>query len=612
MEFLTATILNGNRRDVVLNIPLINSADLPSLWVREDEAITFELTLPAESTDVLLKLYDHSVEPSDFFSLPNGDMRYVWKPKRRGKWSYECLFFNYFGIAELQINYRDVNGKSNYLEFEPLEVLSSKAKAQHVESMILYLSSLGEEKLHSLFQTTKFNAGYSEGDGSSTSYLERLEESVQKISYHIQHIIRKPITKLSPVSSIVQPYGNEQFDDSSISWLIDNLSVLEVVDSPLDGHLSYCDDYYRASSLQVSRIKEETNLYESEVLHAAVLFMKQKVVEQLEAYKGISNTLQKEHSFPLGYVSFFSQVSKLKTRLLGNQLNRCFILLDKLSQLQKSLERSLPVRRVTISRPMLTAKAAANVSYRSIFIEFIYWLECNKPDWSVYRSLMAITSIPKLFEFYTYYRIEEALHELIYRSSSASWLTNGTRISLRYEPTYWIKGHARDGESEFVNSEGNKINKEGDIVNRSTTHKFSHRSPDYVIEIFSQELGLKLIVLDAKYTYASRAFSHYLPECTMKYFHGISLRGDSRLPVESMTILYPSEESRIESFHTFEYSIRGSLPVVPALQCVGVSLGDNRTQDALKSTLERLLELGGVILYLNKVVNHKARSSIEI
>lgn len=93
MEFLKATILNGSRRDLVLSLPLQSSAGSTSQWVQEDEAITFELTLSDGSSGVVLNLYDHSIEPSDSFRLPNGNVRYVWKPKSRGRWTYECLFF---------------------------------------------------------------------------------------------------------------------------------------------------------------------------------------------------------------------------------------------------------------------------------------------------------------------------------------------------------------------------------------------------------------------------------------------------------------------------------------------------------------------------------------
>ncbi|WP_054541006.1 hypothetical protein [Vibrio splendidus] len=594
---LKATILNGDRQNCVLDISMQGAASSSSSqWILENEAVTFELTLEAESSDVLLNLYDHSIEPSDTIFLSDGNVRYIWKPKSRGRWNYECLFFNYFGIAELNVVYKDITGEVASLEFEPIEILASKSKAENVESMIMYLSSLGEDKLHSLFQTTKFGASFREGVGTPISYLERLEASLETLSYHIQQIIKKPLSKLSPKASIVQPLGDEQLDDRSISWLMDNLSVLEPVDNTHEAHLSYGDNFYRASSIEVTRVKEDSNIYENEVIYAAVLFMKQKASEQMDAYSGISSGVKNEPSFPFGYVSFFSQVSKLKAQLLGNQLNRCHTLLDKLSYLQLLLERNLPVKKVTIARPKLTSKAASNVSYRAVFGEFIQWLECNKPDWSLYRSLMAITSIPTLFELYTYYRLEETLQDLIYRDNSVSWNVDGCLVSLHYEPIYWMKGNINESNSHFINVEGKRVAKDGTIVNRKVTHKYAHRSPDYVIEINSQEFGKKLIVLDAKYTFASKAFLHYLPECTMKYLHGIALREGGRLPVESMTILYPDEVHGLESFHTEEYGINGQNPVIPSLQSLGVALGDLRHQDAMTPTIKRLLEISGVSL----------------
>lgn len=598
---LKATILNGERQGFDLVIPIQGAASTPSAqWILENEAVTFELTLDAGSSDVLLNLYDHSIEPSDTVYLADDKVRYVWKPKSRGRWSYECLFFNYFGIAELNVVFKDTSGEISSIEFEPVEILASKAKAENVESMIMYLSSLGEDKLQSLFQTTKFGAGFRDGIGSPISYLERLEASVETLSFHIQQIIRKPLSKLSPKASIVQPLGDEQLDDRSVSWLMGNLSVLEAVDNTHEAHLSHGEHFYRASSIEVTRVKEDTNIYENEVIYAAVLFLKQKTSEQMEAYAGISNNVKNGRDFPSGYVSFFSQVSKLKTQLLGNQFNRCRSILDKLSYLQLLLERNLPVTRVTIARPKLTSKAASNVSYRAVFGEFILWLECNKPDWSLYRSLLAITSIPTLFELYTYYRLEETLQELIYRDDSATWNVGGSSVSLHYEPIYWMKGNSNENDSNIINVEGKRVTKDGEVVKRKETHKYSHRSPDYVIEISSQESGKKLLVLDAKYTFASKAFSHYLPECTMKYVHGIALREGGRLPVDSMTILYPNENIGLESFHTEEYGIYGYNPVFPSLQTLGVALGDMRLNDSMTSTVKRLLELSGVPLSIGR------------
>lgn len=593
MELLSVTVLNGNRQNYNFKISSDVLIGTPRFWIQEDEAIKFELILPIDHSDVCIQLYDHLIEPSYSELQPGNKIRYIWKPKRRGKY-YESLFFNYFGIAELTILFSDLDNQKNTIQLEPIDILSSKSKADNVESMITYLSSLGENKLHSLFQTTKFGAGFREGLDSPISYLERLEKSIEKIAFYIHKIIRKPIKKLVPTINVVNPGQDDQLDDSSISWLMENLSVLESINNSHEAHLSYEERFYRASSIQISNISENTYLYENEVVHSALAFLRKKATEQMETYKGVSRKKVSNQSLPNGYVSFFSQVLKLKTQLLGNQLNRCLLIIEKISKLQTLLNKKIPVSKVPISRPMLTAKAASNIYYKSIFSEFIYWWECNKPDWSLYQNLMAITSIPKLFELYSYYRIETSLNKLTNTENLSSWEINQKKLTLHYEPIYWMNDNSLSNESNFINIEGSKIDKKGNISKRSHKSRFSHRSPDLVIEIYSKETGHRLIILDAKYTYASKAMSHYLPECTMKYIHGISTKEGNRSPVWSLTIIYPDELGTMNSFHSEEYSIHGNNSVIPALQCLGLELKPNLEIDRLTSEVRDLLIHSGV------------------
>ena len=53
-----------------------------------------------------------------------------------------------------------------------------------------------------------------------------------------------------------------------------------------------------------------------------------------------------------------------------------------------------------------------------------------------------------------------------------------------------------------------------------------------------------LIVLDAKYTHADKAFKRYLPELAMKYVHGLHFEKGGHSPVISLIILFPNGKSR--------------------------------------------------------------------
>lgn len=100
--------------------------------------------------------------------------------------------------------------------------------------------------------------------------------------------------------------------------------------------------------------------------------------------------------------------------------------------------------------------------------------------------------------------------------------------------------------------------------------------------------------MDAKYTYPSLAFEKYLPECTMKYVHGIHNNHNCLNPVQSLTIIHPDSLTKFESFHSQDYSLKGKYPIAPSLQTLGVALEGNEIEDELLNILELLLVQAGV------------------
>ncbi|RGP89644.1 hypothetical protein BC355_19405 [Vibrio cholerae] len=150
----------------------------------------------------------------------------------------------------------------------------------------------------------------------------------------------------------------------------------------------------------------------------------------------------------------------------------------------------------------MTQKAEAQQSYRVAFIEYINWFEKSSPDWSVYQNLLAIKSIPTLFESYSYFRIGESLNNIFNPEKDQKTFStfmhdiNGNEITLVRAPIYWMPKHSRSNESSYINSEG-KVLRKGKVETRSNNHKYSHRCPDVVIEVRIENEFSQLIVLDA-------------------------------------------------------------------------------------------------------------------
>lgn len=591
---LEIKILSGNRHGEVLHIEKFVSSTSISLWVKENEVLEMRFEMEGVYFDATLLLNDHEIETTEVIAEEKRTI-FIWKPKRRRREGYECLFFNYFGIAEFSVKLLNTeNGIPEYIKFLPIEVLASKYNARNVENMLEYLANLDDDELHSVFQTTKYNAGFKSGLNSPESNLERIEYTFQLINSVLPEIIKHPITKLLPVQKIITPNEDDDFDDSTLGWLMSNLSEINECNDLYQSHLKYGSKMYRASSLQVSELEENPNIYENWVIHGFINSLILEITKQLNSYeillpnKSIDYGVKSE-----GYLSFFDQVNKFRRRLLSNQLSRCKTLLNSARKLKFHLVKYLPVNKTLIQRPMLTPKAASNIAYRTIFKEFINWLEKSSPDWTVYEDLFSIKSIPILFESYSYYRVAEVLskHFKSNKRIGAYWEdTFGNEVTLFREPIYWMNGNRNTNKLDdyFINTEG-LIIRDDKIRERSRNHKYSHRRPDIVIEIKNNNNQRILQVLDAKYTTDKLAFKHYLPECTMKYVHGIHSKGTGKTVVNSMTILFPSDKGNLYCFHSDEHDVLSVNPITPSLQCVGLTLDKYNHKDNLEKVIKGIL-----------------------
>lgn len=589
---LDIKILNGERYGHQFSLSAITSSSVPHQWVKENEVIELSLSVPSNYTDAELILYDHKIDISSVtYNDGESTCCFNWLPQKKWGGRQECLFFNYFGVAELTVKLLGQDGSHHYFNFQPIEVLASKANAKNVELMLSYLANLNDDELHSLFQTTKYNAGFKEGSNSPISNLERLEYSFKLLVSLIPNLLRKPISKLLPEQKVIQPNDHHDFNDESLGWLMSNLSVLDECDDIHQSHLRFENRMYRAGALQISQLKESTDVYENRVIHGFVNLLIVETSNQLNSYESIGEDQTTVASPPKGYVSFFEQVNKFKKRLLSEQVNRCESLLDSITNLKFYLDTHLSVSHALTQRPMLTSKAASDLSYRTIFIEFINWYEKSKPDWSVYENLFAIKSIPILFESYCYYRVAETLNDILLTNDRVNsyWQDKyGNEISLLREPVYWMPFNRNVSDSRFINSEGLTVTKT-EVRARSHTHKYSHRCPDIVIEVKQPNGEFKLAVLDAKYTTELIASEKRLPECTMKYIHGIHQKGTGKTVVDSMTILFPEQSSPFNSFHVKEHDLLSLDPITPSLQCLGLELSDT-PKDKLTLILSKLLE----------------------
>ena len=123
-------ILSGERCNHQFSLSAITSSSIPTQWVKENEVIELSLSVPSHYTDAELILYDHKIDMSSItYNYVENNCSFKWQPKKKWGERLEYLFFNYFGLAELSVKLLDNDGNHTYVNFQPIEVLASKANA---------------------------------------------------------------------------------------------------------------------------------------------------------------------------------------------------------------------------------------------------------------------------------------------------------------------------------------------------------------------------------------------------------------------------------------------------------------------------------------------------
>lgn len=603
---LKLIIKNGERKGELISLSstLNRAQTLP--WLKENEAIEFSFTTSSQYSSATLELYEHSIEPTRVETHDDDKVTFIWSPLIKRGYQYECLFINYFGVAELNVKLtEEYRTDPDFIYFQPIEILSSKVTEDKVEEMFNFLSQLPGESLHSIFSATRHGVGLTEGTVSPEINQERLEIATTKLQNKIVYIIKNSITRLVPEYKTITATGDEDVDDKTLGWLLENLSVLSETDNLESAHIYYDEIYYSASSLQIPVLANNTNLYENQVIHGYINLLLYESQELLSHYtQGFVIRDRDNNYIPDGYSSFFDKVSRFKNKLVQSKIKSCEQIIDELKKIKLIMDMHVPVSIGIMNRPIITPKVNKNHGYRDVFVDIIQWHEKGIVDWSVYDNLFAIQSIPKLFETYCFYRVAISLNELFGFKNKKSLYNiflskQGFEISILREPKYWISNHKKSYNQKIANSEGWTIKNRDQINPRSHKGPYAHRAPDIVIKIVDPNGFKELIILDAKYTNIKNAFINYLPELTMKYVHGIHKIKSNERTVNSLTIIHPDTERSFRSFHDDDYNIFGQHSVSPSLQCIGVTLGEERESDYLSKLLEKLLYNSGVTISNN-------------
>lgn len=593
---LEITILNGARKGSIIHLHEQDNSHHIVSHVLEDEAVSIKLMTTQPYDKVELCLHENIMECNTYNEV-NGVWEYSWIPRKISNQFYESFFHNYFGIAEFHLLLISSN-EEKLIQLERLDVLARKINAERVDDMLSFLAKHNSDALCAFFRVTRRNAGFKDGDTPADIYLEWIEKTTSAISQLTNEVLLEPITKLTTKYQFISPNETTNVDDQTLSWLCDNLDELFESDNEFSSILEYNGQLYSSRKIRENSLHNDTNVYENQVIHGFITTLKLAVSGLLAGFESAPLPNDKQN-ISNDYVSFYNQIRKFQRKINEKKVYKCRELLTLLGSIKTKIQRKIPVKRQLTGIPTLTMKVKKNKSYLTLFTKIASWHRFGSPDWSMQEELLSIKSMPKLFEYYTLFYLKEKLD--VYFNASAVFTPDSNQITflynygsvmftLHYEPKYWMPLSNNAGESLLINAEDWTVYN-GNVSKRAHHTKNSNRSPDFVITASKDNINNHYI-LDAKYTNDKKAFTHYLPELTLKYMHGLQGNNDSKNEILGLTIITPHDHAILRHFHSDDYNLFAEKPVFPALNVASVKPGEEFKENIIfEKVIARVLDL---------------------
>lgn len=584
---LSVKILNGKREGCCFTLTS------PNLYFYENEALEFKLILDTKHHYISIFFYETELNYTESKLIETNLIEYIWKPKRHAIYGYECLFHNYFGIAELSLN---IDSQETTYQ---MEVLATKINAFRTKKMLSFLINQDSNVLWSFLRATRIRAGKPVGDISVDHSIEHLEITIKQIEGLLTHIFNKPMVKVIPKTNYVSLRDNHNIDDTTLAWISDNLDKLFEIDNSVDALLELDNKFYSIHSLQTNILVNDTDIYENQVLHGFIHRLRaeaKSIISKLNASP--NNNFTK--NYELGYESLFNQLNNMLKKLNKYKIKKCESLIKRLDFLLYKLNKNIPIKTIHKGVPTFTQKVKHNFLYLSYFKKIIEWDRNGKTDWSTTEELFAIKNIPTLFEYYLFFYIKGILTEKFgefllvnYNHSNIRFVfeKNMEQIILEYQPKFWVKSHSEKNVLNLINTEKWTIWNHKDIRERNPLSKYPLRSPDILLTHIGSLEKMSCFIIDAKYTTNNKVFSHYLPELTLKYLHGIHHIDSGKNHSMGLMLVNPCEEESIRHFHHDDYNIFSNDPIIPALICSSIVIEESTVSNQFASSIIRIVDL---------------------
>lgn len=511
--------------------------------LREDGRYTLTLRCPAALGEPVLAVQGYELQ--DCKQLRQEDAVSLWK------WDPDPnIFRNCFGLTTFRVEFED----GHAFEFQPVEVLATKLKAEHAQSMLEYLWKQSPELLYACFARTSVGGSVGEGSPSIERVLQQAETLTESVERLVLFSSRSATRKRLVEELEVKPLSaGDVIDDRSVHFMLHNLHHASPTpsDASTEVRVQYRVLYF--DNVAVMRKSESTDVYENRVIHGLLWTVEKRLVEVGKYLEDVMREIQMRIGAPSllddgKYVRFQSVCGYYIHQVARQPLSRINGLLLRIRKCQRRSREIIPAKPV-IEVPRLTPTFSVKRPYRDIFRQAHEWYQMGNGLAGVSDFLMGLRTIDRLYEYYCLFSIlelagkeawrlievrrERAQGDSLFDSIADAFVLsheNLGRLELRYEPSIPPVSSGEDFWG-FVKVAG------------STTESYR---PDFMIKWTPSHGSEVVAVLDSKYSTQETMRYRHLPAVALKYLLGIRKKGVvEKIEIDHLCLLGPTSGAAV-------------------------------------------------------------------
>lgn len=528
---------------------------LNSYTIREDDELSISITVDDQNIEA--SIFFEDAEPE--LTLDSEITGYIYRiPHKR-------YFSDCFGQAFVRIYVEDIS----YVIF--FNVRAKKVSVIAASKMISYLASHHESIIRSCFSRSTNPVGSIEGpEADPESIIAAAESYTSTLLVLRAELMATKRTRLVPTRQPLWKSSRSNCDIDPVD-ILNNLDAISP--APPEGDLFLRGRHFSLGDINVSALKETSNVLENQVLLGGLYSIRGKLQSLLDGLDQRALTPAPAD----GYESLDRLLLKLTS---AGMVKRCDEIIDRTTELTRLFESRMGVRYIGDIRPIMTPYARTSKVYRTLFSQLATWYELGAPSFGAHHFLMKLKSLAKIYELYSLFHILEQMlssgwiglqvksHPDLgeYIPQEITFKRGDVVATVSYEPIIRPLNAYTAGHLDLV-----------DVVHRKPSAEYNYWNPDYVIRLDSATGDTKYLILDAKYSTESVVRSIHLRDVIDKYYWGMSVRNAakdsySNDPIAAILVIYPLGVNSSFIRHRKRASVGSKYLPLPIVGATGLTI----------------------------------------